>query len=199
MKRRAFESVHYLVAVTLLTVAVAGLAWWVRDATLGLSAGILGLYVLHLLSIRFILQAQREQREALDEQWELLEQLVGRGTLPRAGPRPERPTQSGRRPGAGPDTSGTAAPVPRHFALGTVALVRKMLAPEDVVRILLEQRQRPDRRFGETAIYLGLLTETQLEELLLAQQEGLFTDEEIEEARERLEAFRRTHLPTAAD
>ncbi|MFQ5889201.1 MAG: hypothetical protein ACE5JR_04010 [Gemmatimonadota bacterium] len=84
-------------------------------------------------------------------------------------------------------------PIPRHFALGTVALVRNMLGPADVARVLLEQKKRPDERFGKLAVQLGLLTESQLEELLLAQQEGLFTDEEMREARRRLEEFRQPH------
>ena len=37
---------------------------------------------------------------------------------------------------------------------------------------------------------LGLLTEPQLQEVLLAQQQGVFTDAEIREARDRLKVFR---------
>ncbi|MFQ5890381.1 MAG: hypothetical protein ACE5JR_10060 [Gemmatimonadota bacterium] len=213
MSRRSFESVQYLATVALITVAVAGVAWWVRDGTLGFSAAILGLYVLHLLSIRFILHNQQEQRATLDEHWELLQQLVGRTEL--AGGRAGTPVAgaSDRRlvgiSGDAEAIAGTGrlyagettreAPVPRHLAIGTVAIVRRMLEPADVAQIILEQRKRPDRRFGETALLLGLLTESQLEELLVAQQEGLFTDDEIEEARRRLEEFRHSCAPTAVD
>jgi hypothetical protein len=81
-------------------------------------------------------------------------------------------------------------PVPRHFALGTVALVRDLLSPAEVARVLLEQRRQPGKKFGVLAVEMDLLTESQREELLLAQQEGLFTDAEMREARQRLREFR---------
>ena len=81
-------------------------------------------------------------------------------------------------------------PIPRHFALGTVAIIRKLLEPAEVAQILMEQKRQPKLRFGEIGIQLDLLTESQLQELLLAQQQGLFTDVEIREARMRLRAYR---------
>ena len=86
--------------------------------------------------------------------------------------------------------SRSKMPMPRHFALGTVAVIRKLLEPEDVERILAEQRRYPRLRFGDIAVQLGLLTEPQLQEVLLAQQQGVFTDAEIREARDRLKVFR---------
>jgi len=77
-------------------------------------------------------------------------------------------------------------PMPRHFALGTVAIIRKLLEPGDVERILAEQRRYPRLRFGDIAVQLGMLTEPQLQEVLLAQQQGVFTDAEICDARDRL-------------
>jgi hypothetical protein len=82
--------------------------------------------------------------------------------------------------------SDSKMPVPRHFALGTVAVIRKLLEPEEVERILEEQRRYPRLRFGDIAVQLGLLTESQLQEVLLAQQQGVFTDAEIRDARDRL-------------
>ncbi|MGH7541841.1 MAG: hypothetical protein ACRELC_12660 [Gemmatimonadota bacterium] len=89
-------------------------------------------------------------------------------------------------------------PVPRHFALGTVAVIRKLLEPEQVERILTEQRRYPRLRFGDAAVQLRLLTDGQLQELLLAQQEGRFTDAELRDARDRLRAFRRQNQNTAS-
>ena len=77
-------------------------------------------------------------------------------------------------------------PMPRHFALGTVAIIRKLLEPADVERILAEQRRYPRLRFGDIAVQLGMLTEPQLQEVLLAQQQGVFSDAEICDARDRL-------------
>lgn len=80
-------------------------------------------------------------------------------------------------------------PIPRHFALGTVAIIRRLMEPEEVAQVMLEQRHQPKLRFGEVAVQLGFLTPGQVDELLLAQKEGLFTDDEIREARARLRAF----------
>jgi hypothetical protein len=81
-------------------------------------------------------------------------------------------------------------PIPRHFALGTVALVRNLLSPAEVARVLLEQRMQPGKKFGVLAVEMGFLTDSEREELLLAQQEGLFTDAEMADARNRLREFR---------
>jgi hypothetical protein len=80
-------------------------------------------------------------------------------------------------------------PMPRRFALGTVAILRNLLQPADVERILLEQRRYPRLRFGDVAVQLGFLSEAELEELLSAQEEGVFTDEEIIDTKARLEAY----------
>ncbi|MDH3732751.1 MAG: hypothetical protein OEU54_04420 [Gemmatimonadota bacterium] len=80
-------------------------------------------------------------------------------------------------------------PVPRRFALGTVAILRNLLQPADVERILAEQKRYPRLRFGDIAVQLGFLSEAELEELLEAQVEGVFTDEEIIDTRARLQAY----------
>ncbi len=98
-----------------------------------------------------------------------------------------------------PERPDSNVPIPRHFALGTVALVRKMLTPAEVARVLLEQRRRPDARFAALAVDLGLLTKTQREELLLAQQEGLFTDAEMRDARRRLQEFRQSAVTAMSE
>jgi hypothetical protein len=82
-------------------------------------------------------------------------------------------------------------PIPRKFALGTVAIIRRALDPAKVARVLEEQRKFPKKRFGEIAIELDYITEAQLDDLLEAQKAGLFTEEEIQGARQSLEAFRR--------
>ena len=84
-------------------------------------------------------------------------------------------------------------PMPRRFALGTVAILRNLLQPSDVERILLEQRRYPRLRFGDVAIQLGMLSTEELEELLQAQEDGVFSDEEILDTRERLLAH---HIET---
>ncbi len=79
-------------------------------------------------------------------------------------------------------------PMPRRFALGTVAILRNLLDPDQVTRILDEQRRYPRLRFGDIAVELGLLTTAERDELVRAQQEGVFSDDEIRDAKRRLES-----------
>ena len=296
------HSGHYLTAVAVVAVAVAGMAWFGQNRTLAAAAAALGLYALHLFSIRFLLDNQKRQQRVLDAQWEVLQRFIdttdtlpsdmedlvpampvdreapeylpegtavletlhgaldseleptgdtpSREAEPEVLPVPDVPepaaelevsrsaepvvrdevvppveslggTESGYAivvekdaveslsaiPGLemsdpSPPTAGaeagteahrstlTEVPVPRHFALGTVALVRDLLTPAEVARVLLEQRRQAGKKFGVLAVEMGLLSDSQREELLLAQQEGLFTDAEMRDARQRLRQFR---------
>ncbi len=56
--------------------------------------------------------------------------------------------------------------------------------------MILEQRRQPRLKFGELAVQLGFISEAQLEELLLAQKEGLFSQDEMSLARTRLQTYR---------
>jgi hypothetical protein len=305
------HSIHFLAVVAAVTILVAALAWVGQSRSLALATAVLGLYALHILSIRFILEGQRRQRAALESQWELLRRLMGQveentdagsymvpavAVIDTSSPESDRrtaprqvaataPTEvsyaaahgvsdpwlgdaevltpraamevmpagdtsnngseayedDGRREAepeplqeswsadgneltadevgdlvahrelvepavAEPDEDASVdfelerverpsrsqsdIPIPRHFALGTVALVRDLLTPAEVARVLLQQRKQPEKKFATLAVELGLLTESEREELLLAQQEGLFTDAEMREARQRLKEFR---------
>jgi hypothetical protein len=291
------HSGHYLAAVAAVTVVIAGLAWYGQNRMLAAAAAALGLYALHLLSIRSLLENQKRQSKVLDAQWEVLQRFISAAdaetgdmedlvpampadreapeclestlvvqTMSRAdpasvetrpdpvtGPLPESETPEVAAEHEGPaaepvvlgnlvppieslgateagfalvadedsveslseipvpevadevsdatdtlefeDNSrpvGAEVPVPRHFALGTVALVRDLLTPAEVARVLLEQRRQPGKKFGVLAVEMGLLSDSQREELLLAQQEGLFTDAEMRDARQRLREFRET-------
>jgi hypothetical protein len=189
-------SVRFITLVAVVTGVLALLAWLGRDGTLGLSAAVLGLYTLHLMSIRYILDGQAQNRSRLDAQWRFLQLLVDPNVLEpgeRVGSASVGGDQTVAPGGNGGDPESAAArqiPTPRHFALGTVALIRKLLTPAQVAHVLVEQRNQPDERFAAIAVDLGLLTEDQREELLLAQQEGLFTDSEMREAHQRLREFR---------
>ncbi|MCG8469824.1 MAG: hypothetical protein MJB57_16725 [Gemmatimonadetes bacterium] len=87
------------------------------------------------------------------------------------------------------ETDPGKMPVPRRFALGTVAIIRRLLEPPDVERILIEQRRYPRLRFGDVAVQLDLLSEAEVQELLVAQEQGIFSDEEISDARRRLTTY----------
>ena len=296
------HSGHYLSAVAVVAVAVAGMAWFGQNRTLAAAAAALGLYALHLFSIRFLLDNQKRQQRVLDAQWEVLQRFIDTSDTPSSdmedlvpampvdreapehlpegtavletvhgaleseleptGDAPSReaepevvqvpdvrqpepqlevahpaepvvrdevvppveslggtesgyamvveedaveslsaiprlemsdPSPPAARTKVDPESHRstlTEVPVPRHFALGTVALVRDLLTPAEVARILLEQRRQAGKKFGVLAVEMGLLSESQREELLLAQQEGLFTDAEMRDARQRLRQFR---------
>lgn len=214
-QNRREYSRNFLGAVAIVTILVALLAWYGQNRGLALASAVLGLYALHLTSIRYILEGQADNRARLETQWKLLQLLVdpnalepGTGVPYPRGTSPEKPLTDPRLAasggangnGVGPGDKGSEpdatneyrVPTPRHFALGTVALIRDMLSPAQVARILVEQRQQPDKRFASIAVELGMLSDEEREELLLAQQEGLFSDAEMREARERLRDFRKT-------
>ncbi len=91
---------------------------------------------------------------------------------------------------AGDGDDGTVL-VPRQYKLGTVAVVERALTPGEVAQVLGVQDRHPDRKFGDIAVDLGLLGESQLEELLETQREGLYRPEAISRARRDLQEFRR--------
>lgn len=163
-----------------VTLAAVGLAVVVGNRDMAFAAAILGLYVLHLYSVRTLTRGQREQRKAVRELEGLVGELARAERSPLAEPSPD---------------DGASAPEPaddagrRHFALGTVAIIRNALRPGEVSRILVEQRDRPEARFGELAVEMSLLSEDELEELLRVQREGRFSRPEIRLARRRLEAY----------
>lgn len=206
------QSLEYLLAIGAVTISVAGMAWIMEDRGLAVAAAVLSVYLLHLLSIRYILRAQQEQ-------WEMLRDLVGDGELgeqpppaqelaeaaagtagaaaggpgapERAVPPPSEGKRERRDSEAEEDRPGEEeVPVPRKFALGTVSLIKKKLEPSEVAEILLIQRRRPGSYFGEVALEMGFLTSEELAELRQEQRQGLFTDSEVRDARRRLEAFR---------
>jgi len=285
-----FYSLRYLSLVAVATIALAMVAWIMQNRQLALAAGVMGLYALHLISIRYILDNQQQHTVALQSQWELLQRLVDpsepadrvnrdedgwqNGVAPEArsqaleilDPRAnvngealpahrqgqinfeDRSTRSwppiglplstidsapnlaippgldmpdlpasgvaaasdssplqgsdsggAREPSTGDPLTTTEVPIPRHFALGTVALIRQLLTPPEVARVLMEQRRQPDKRFATLAVEMGLLKDSQREELLLAQQEGLFTEEEMRQAREGLHQFRESTAKALSD
>lgn len=237
MKDSIFQSRQYIAAFVVVTLASLAMAVMAGDTNLGLAASVLGIYVLHLISVRYIAQGQQEQWETLRELETLMGELsraerlspsqglaaVGSESGGEVGISPVTAEEAdageaseagsggnGGQPGtatasAPGGSSGEAAaeavpevdmdpesvPVPRHFALGTVAIIKNVLTPDEVAQVLMEQRRRPKRRFGELAVEMGLLGETELESLLLTQQEGVYKKKEIKAARERLESYRR--------
>ena len=266
-KSKGVYGLRYLSIVAATTIGLGIVAWIMQNRQLALAAGVMGLYALHLISIRYILDNQQEHSAALQSQWELLQRLVdpsepidgadtratsgeqrlrpieangnGDGELqswppltlplstididseselaippglempgisrPRSRPVSGDPPQpeseravSEVRP-AGARQQPVEVPIPRHFALGTVALIRELLTPAEVARVLMEQRRQPDKRFATLAVEMGLLEDSQREELLLAQQEGLFTEDEMRRAREGLRQFRESTARALSD
>lgn len=202
------------VTAGVVVVVIVVLVTFVVETTgAALGIAVLGLYALHLLSLR---QIRKEHRA----RWESLRELLeagsggpasstavytpsGRGTSTPAaggGARAEAGARTAPDREGGAEESGTLwqggtpvedVPVPRKFALGTVALIRKKMAPGEIDEVLAVQETRPDEYFGQLAVELGHLDQEELDELLEAQAEGLFTNEEIQDARRRLKAYQR--------
>ncbi len=265
------QGTRYTWAVVALMAAVAASAWLIEDQWLVYLGAILGLYAVHLLSVRQLARVQAEflsslaaaspgpvgpqiaappsstarvrgetpsrngsadlddENEAADRKslwstvagrWQkdsvdgpegavVVDDEEGQDDVAVAAtddssstvaPRDGRPENEGERAAQGEPESETDRDVaiPRHFMLGTVAIVRNVMDPEAVARVLMEQRRQPGKRFGELAVEMAFVSEEQLEDLLAAQQRGLFTDAEIREARQRLEAFRRSQVAPAS-
>jgi len=189
-------SIPFIGTVGVATLVMTALAWFIQNRSLAASAAVLGLYTLHLISVRFIIEGQADDRARMESQWSLLKLMVDPNAVVSSAPI-QRSASSGDLAVSATAVSGNGSlsqniPTARHFALGTVALIRDLLTPAEVAQILVEQRNQPDERFAAIAMDLGMLSEQQREELLLAQQEGLFTDEEMRDARERLREFRQT-------
>lgn len=81
--------------------------------------------------------------------------------------------------------------VPRQYRLGTVAVVRRVLTPGEVARVLALQDPQSDRKFGDIALDLDLLTEEELQDLLEVQSRGLYRPESISRARRDLKQYQR--------
>lgn len=189
-------SIPFIGTVGVATLVMTALAWFIQNRSLAASAAVLGLYTLHLISVRFIIESQADDRARMESQWSLLKLMVDPNAVVSSAPiRKSASSGDLAVPATAVSGNGTPSqniPTARHFALGTVALIRDLLTPAEVAQILVEQRNQPDERFAAIAMDLGMLSEQQREELLLAQQEGLFTDEEMRDARERLREFRQT-------
>jgi hypothetical protein len=189
-------SIPFIGTVGIATLVMMAMAWFIQNRSLAASAAVLGLYTLHLISVRFITEGQAEDRARMESQWSLLKLMVDPNAVVSSAPiRMSASSGDLAVPATALSDKGNPSqniPTARHFALGTVALIRDLLTPAEVAQILVEQRNQPDERFAAIAMDLGMLSEQQREELLLAQQEGLFTDEEMRDARERLREFRQT-------
>ena len=235
-----------------VTVVVAAVALVRRDGMVTMAAAILGLYILHVLSLRAVVresatpstsraharepkQPDVSSRPAASSKSEKTGPVflssasgfvreVGAPSVPTARRR-QRPATEDREwmlhlgdpeeepeflpvssDSPPPSASGTQAAtestdpttraasnvvVPRKFAIGTVAIIRRALDPGQVARVLEEQRKFPKKRFGELAVERGFIEEAQLDKLLGAQKAGLFTEAEIQWARTALESYRR--------
>lgn len=195
-----------------LAVLALLLAAGFRTQDLLLAGLTLGLYGLHLMSIRSIQEEQEQHSSLLREVGSALDDLsldedarkpsAAAGTAPseEAAPSATRSRSPGsasaRSRSTGTPGNGGAAPpddgdlmVPRDLRIGTVAIVQGMLEPSDVSRIMSMQERRPERPFGELAVEAGLLEPEQVEELLEVQETGLYSQRKLKQAKAKLRTF----------
>lgn len=185
----------YVFLLGAVAAAAAGLAWYFENTSLGLAAAILGLYVLHLYSM----QVMQRQWRALQG----LERLVGELELEEPSGGAEGASGDGgsaTSAGAGnpSSTDGEEQSVHRDFGLGTVAIIKGMMSPRDVSEVMAEKRRRPGLTFGDHAVELGHLTETELENLVQVKHRGVYTAGEIRQARRRTREYRSSLDPETA-
>lgn len=79
--------------------------------------------------------------------------------------------------------------VPRDLRIGTVAIVKGALEPNDVSRVMSMQERQPEKPFGELAVEAGLLEPEQVDELLEVQETGLYSQQKLKQAKSKLRAF----------
>lgn len=170
----------YIVLLSVVALSAGGLAIFSDSSQLGLSAAILGLYVLHLYSMQ-LMQRQWQTMEGL-------ERVVGE--LGAGDPSDEeREIDDEEIENTGGQT------VRRDFKLGTVAVIKGVMSPGIVSEVMSEHRRRPGLTFGDHAVELGHLTETELEELMQVKHRGVYTPGEIRRARRRIEEYRSSVRP----
>ncbi len=222
MEKRAPYSRVYSLVFTAVTVVVGAVALVRRDGMVTMAAAILGLYILHVLSLRAVVgesaAPSSSRAHARKPKQPDVSSQVGAPSVPTVAsvPRRQQPATEDREwmlhlgdPEEEPEsfpvssdspplpfsdmqaTTGGHVVIPRKFAIGTVAIIRRALDPGQVARVLEEQRKFPKKRFGELAVERGFIAEAQLDELLRAQKAGLFTEAEIQRARAALESYRR--------
>ena len=125
------HSGHYLSAVAVVAVVVAGMAWFGQNRTLGAAAAALGLYALHLFSIRFLLDNQKRQQRVLDAQWEVLQRFLDTTDTPSSDMEDLVPAMPVDREAPERLTEGTAVLEAVHGALDSeLASIEEISSPE---------------------------------------------------------------------
>lgn len=196
---REFAAIFLALAVGALLLA-AGF----RTQDLLLAGLTVGLYGLHLVSVRVIRDEQGRQATLLRQVAAALDDLAGgavneEGSMRQAdaGDAESRardePAEAGRAretgDGGGTSVAGGDSKVSRDLRIGTVAVVEGLLEPKEVSRVMSVQERKPDKPFGEIAVQMGLLRPDQAEELLEVKETGLFSKRKLSRARTKLRSF----------
>lgn len=206
---RKYAAVFLALGVLALLMAVG-----LRTQDLLLAGLTLGLYGLHLVSMRSIRDQQERQSDLLREVGAALDDLSAPSQEEGAGPTsggtggaspasaPGSVGGGGRGAPAGdtgPDersergaaegTDGDDRTVPRNLRIGTVAVVEEALEPREVSRIMSIHERKPQKTFGDVAVEMGLLDRDQVEELLEIKETGLYSKRKLTSAKARLREF----------
>ena len=155
------ESLPYTLAVGTAALAAGYLAYRLGDLTLATAAGVVGVYTLHLVSVRRLGRRFRDAR-ILDRLSTQLDGTLADETL-----------------------------VIRRFPLSTVALVEGAMDPEDVFRTLVATDGGSEAAFGDRAVEKGHLSRQELRDLVETRREARFLTDQVRIARRKLEQFRR--------
>lgn len=196
----AAHSRIYVFVLAAVALVSGGLAAFTENPSLGFAAAILGLYVLHLYSMQ-VMQRQWRTLQGLERLVgelglsDLVDEADG-GEAGGLGPGTEQTDGGGRPPGGGDEDDEEM--VRKEFGLGTVAIVKGAMTPRAVSEVMARKRSEPGLTFGDHAVELGYLTETELEDLVQTRHEALYTRDEIHRARRRIQEYRSSLDPEMA-
>lgn len=160
MRTRLDRSGIYVALVATAAVAAGVGAWRYQHLPLGIAAGAVLVYALHLVSLR----AARSQCRRLRVLERLLGELAG--------------------------THAEETIVSRRFSLGAVALIEGALDAEQVFRALVAERSKPGTTFRDYVLERGYLEKAEVNELIRARREARYVVDQIRIARRKVEELR---------
>lgn len=151
------EGIGYTLALSGVALAAGGAAYQLGDLTLGAGAGVVTVYVLHLIRLREMRGRCRKKR--------VLERLTAELDC----------------------TVGTETIVTARFGPGTVALIEGIMEPREVLRAMVAARRPGGPSFGKYALEKGYVTKEQIKELMRSRKEGRFLSDEVRLARRKIQ------------
>lgn len=148
--------IGFTLALSAVALAAGWAAWELRDPTLGAGAGVVAIYVLHLVRVRR-LRSTCEKARVLER---LSAELDG--------------------------TRSTEPVVTRRFGPAAVALIEGAMEPAQVVRAMIAGRRPGGPGFSQYVLDQGYLTGRELKQLMQTRKEGRFLAVQVRAAHRKV-------------